>query len=135
MISLPRTPARRTHGVGFTLIEILVVVIIIGLLATIVSVSVRRHVGTTQVTTTRMNIKAIRGAIGLCEVQVGRLPKDLNELVFEGDEKWPGPFLEAKEVPKDGWGKDFRFTVPGKRYEVRSAGPDGQFDTEDDLWE
>lgn len=77
----------------------------------------------------------IKTAIQTFELEIGRLPTSMEELVKTGDADWPGPFLEDEEVPKDGWGNEFRFKMKNKRIKVMSAGPDGQFDTEDDIVE
>jgi len=125
---------RGASGSGFTLIEILLVVAILGVLAAIVAV---RTIGATdkarrQATWTQAaNIKT---AIAQFEMELGRLPKNLKELVVEGDENWPGPFLDSEEVPRDAWGNEFQMEVRGKRLRVTSPGPDGQLGTDDDLW-
>ena len=119
---------------GFTLVEILVVVVILGLLATIVTFKTTTYVGKTRVQTTRATIANILTAINAYEMEIGKYPPDLNDLVKEGDEKWPGPFLDSTEVPKDGWGNSFDYKIVGKRVRVTSSGPDGQLGNEDALW-
>lgn len=100
---------------------------------TSVSVNVIKHLKKAKIGTTRANIQAIKTGIKTFELDVGRRPTTLQELVKEGDENWPGPFLDAEEIPKDGWNNDFRYSLKGKRFEIRSAGPDESFDTEDDI--
>jgi general secretion pathway protein G len=119
---------------GFTLIEVLVVVMILGILATIVAVKTSGYGERTRIETTRATIENIKTAISAFEMAVGRWPENLNELVIEGDEKWPGPFLDTEEVPKDAWGNNFKYEILGKRVKITSAAKDGQFGTADDLW-
>jgi len=123
---------RRQHG--FTLIEILLVVTIIGILAGIVVVSTPGHMDRARRRKTELQAVEIKTAIMQFEMEVGRWPATLNELVMEGDANWPGPFLDAETVPKDEWGNDFRMERKGKRMRVTSLGPDGQLGTEDDIF-
>jgi len=112
----------------------LLVVAIIGILATIVGASTYGHIEKTRRQTTWTQIGNLKVAISQFEMDVGRFPKDLQELVYEGDESWPGPFLDSDTVPTDGWGGTFVMEKTGKRIKVRSPGPDGKLQTEDDLW-
>jgi len=112
----------------------LVVVGIIGLLSTIATLYVQRSITTSRVRTTQAQIDVLKTAIDAFHLEVGRLPVNLEELVIEGDEDWPGPFLDADEVPSDAWGNAFNFSRTKKRVRVASAGLDGQWHTEDDIW-
>ena len=125
---------KRFSKTRFTLIELLLVVSILGILATIVIVKTAGQAEKARRQTTWTQAANIKVAIAQFEMDVGRWPNDLDELVFQGDEKWPGPFLDSPEVPKDGWGHDFRMEHKGKLIQVTSSGPDGQFGNEDDLW-
>jgi general secretion pathway protein G len=118
---------------GFTLVEILVVVVIIGILASIAAVKFTGKTELARRQATLANISAIKTGISLYEMELGRLPASLDELVKEGDANWPGPFLDEEELPKDGWENDFRYVQKGKRVKVHSAGADGAFDTDDDI--
>jgi len=119
---------------AFTLIEILVVVAILGILATLVAVRTTGHTENARRQATWAQATTIKLAVSQFEMEVGRTPKNLDELVYQGDENWPGPFLDSETVPKDSWGNDFKMEIKGKLLRVSSAGPDGQFGTEDDLW-
>jgi general secretion pathway protein G len=135
MKSTPHTAKRELiQRAGFTLIEILVVVIIIALLTSITAVKVSDHIKKTRIATTRANIENLKTGVRLYELALGKHPQSLNELVIEGDEDWPGPFIEDEELPKDGWGNDFQYEIRGKRFRITSAGPDAKFDTDDDIW-
>jgi general secretion pathway protein G len=118
---------------GFSLPEICIVVIIIGLLASVVTVKVMKYLERAKIETTKANIQSIKTAITKFQLDVERLPKTLDELVKESPKPWDGPYLDADEVPKDGWKNDFRYEPEGRRVRVRSAGPDKQFDTDDDI--
>ncbi len=114
--------------------ELLVVVSILGLLSSIAVVYVVDAHKKAQIEATRTQIDAIRMAVTRFQLEVNRLPENLEELVIEGDENWPGPFLDAEEEPSDAWGNKFRFVGTRKRIRIASAGPDGHWDTTDDLW-
>ena len=126
--------AHRNARSGFTLIEVLLVVAILGILAGIVAVSTKGHTGKARRQAAWAQAANIKLAIAQFEMEVGRFPKDVDELVFEGDEEWPGPFLDSEEAPKDPWGNEYHLEKKGKRIRVTSSGPDGQLGTEDDLW-
>ena len=121
---------------GFTLIEIMVVVIIIGILAAVATVKISGQANIARIAATRASIAQIKTAINMYEVNLGSWPNNLQDLVIGGDKDYPGPFLEEEEVPKDGWGNDFKYEIrdEGKRVRVTSPGKDGRFDTDDDLW-
>jgi general secretion pathway protein G len=125
--------SRQRQRPGFTLIEILVVVIIIALLATVATVKIGDHITKTKIATTELNIKVLKTAVRLYEMQLGKYPASLDELVIEGDKDWPGPFIEEEELPKDGWENDFHYEIKGKRVRITSAGPDGKMGTDDDI--
>ncbi len=119
---------------GFSLVEILVVVAILGILSSIVVMKMTGQAEKARITATRTTIESIKSGIDRYEMELGKYPENLAELVKEGDEKWPGPFLDQTEVPKDQWGREFKYEILGKRVRITSSGPDGQFGSPDDLW-
>jgi general secretion pathway protein G len=114
---------------GFTLMEIMVVVVILGLLATIVIVNVVGRVEKAKVDLTKVKIKEIEKAIDYFKMDNNRLPNSLDELRHcpPDVEYWPqGGYL--KEEPLDGWNREFEYR-PGegtKGYIIISYGADGQ---------
>jgi general secretion pathway protein G len=116
---------------GFTLIEILVVMIIIGLLAALVGPRLFGKVGTAKLKTAKAQIELFGTALDALRLDVGRYPtseeglKALREKP-SGMENWKGPYL-PKEIPLDPWGKPYIYKSPGEHgeYDLISYGLDG----------
>jgi general secretion pathway protein G len=124
---------RRKQG-GFTLIEVLLVVAILGILAAVVVVNVGGRREEAMIGATRSSISGIAGAIDLYEVDTGRLPASLQALVSsDGAPNWRGPYIKSGSVPVDAWGTAFSLTVQERSFQVRSAGPDRQTGSADDI--
>jgi general secretion pathway protein G len=120
---------------GFTIIEVMAVLIILGLLATVVAVNVVGHVKESRVRTTKLNLKKLHQAVQSFEMQTNRYPDEnvgLEELIEQPSDvdNWPdGGFLETTEVPKDAWGNDFVYELDppsGKPFVIISYGADGE---------
>jgi len=112
----------------FTLMEMAVVVAIIALTATIVTPVYFNHVKKARVSTARTQIALLEQAIMDFRLDVGRLPNSLDDLVKNpGDDKWNGPYLK-RSVPKDPWGGNYIYTVPGTHgeFDLFSYGSDRQ---------
>ena len=119
---------------GFTLIEILLVVVIIGILAAVAVPRLGGRVGQSQIAAARAGVGAIGTAIDLYETDNGKLPESLQNLVTKGSEpNWNGPYIRKVEGLKDPWGTEFQYTKQGSVYTVASAGPDLSFGSADDV--
>ena len=119
---------------GFTLIEILLVVVIIGILAAVAVPRLGGRVGQSQVAAARAGVGAVSTAIDLYETDNGKLPESLQNLITKGSEpNWNGPYIRKAEGLKDPWGVEYQFTKQGNVYTVASAGPDGSFGSADDV--
>ncbi len=113
---------------GFTLIELLIVIIILGLLAALVTPKLVGKVGKSKPKIAQAQIQAFCNAIDVFKLDMGRYPKDLEELVKKVDDsKWEGPYL-PKEIPLDPWGHRYEYKCPGEEgrdYDIISYGADG----------
>lgn len=123
---------RRTRDKGFTLLELLVVVAIIGLLAGFVAPRYFSQVGKSEVATAKAQMDALEKALDQYRLDVGRYPPTelgLKALVDRpaNEPKWNGPYLR-KEVPLDPWGKAYQYKLPGEKweFELLSYGRDGR---------
>jgi general secretion pathway protein G len=114
---------------GFTLVEMIVVIAIIGILATLVVVRYSGQTDQAKVAAAKSQLAQIEGAVISFNSHVGRLPKSLIELVEKpsGVTNWQeGGYLKGKAVPKDPWGNEYVLKVTGRRFEVISLGADGK---------
>ena len=123
---------RAGKAVGFTLLELLVVMVIIGLLAGFVAPRYFAQVGKSQVKVARAQIDALDKALDQFRLDVGRYPtteEGLQALMVKpgNDPKWGGPYLK-KGVPPDPWGRAYIYQQPGTHgdFELLSYGRDGR---------
>lgn len=116
---------------GFTLVELLLVVAILGILAGVVVVNVSGHSDRARVAATRASISGIKTAIDAYEVEASRLPESLDVLTAATEDR--AGYLD-KENLNDAWGTPFQYKKTSNfEYEIRSAGPDAQMNTADDV--
>ena len=125
---------------GFTMVELMAMLIIIGLLATLVVTKVAGKIDQARVTTTKVNLKMLHNAVTQFKMDTGRFPEEdegLMALVEQpGDvvNYEPGGYLETTEIPEDGWGEEFiyeRYPESGKAFVIKSLGADKQEGGED----
>jgi general secretion pathway protein G len=117
---------------GFTLIEVLLVVAILGILAGVVVVNFSGKAERANINSTRASISAVGVAVDLYEVDTGRFPATLNALLDnDGAPAWHGPYLRTPAV--DAWGTPLSFSAGENTFKIASAGPDKAPGTPDDL--
>lgn len=124
--------SRNVRTAGFTLLELLVVMVIIGMLAGFVAPKFFSQIGKSEVKAARAQIDALEKALDQYRLDVGRYPATeqglaaLNERPA-AEAKWAGPYLK-KAVPLDPWGRSYVYKHPGEHgeYDLLSYGKDGQ---------
>lgn len=127
------TSVARARSAGFTLLELLVVIVIIGLLAAYVGPKYFGQLGKSQVTIAKAQIEAFEKSLDTYRLDVGRYPtaeEGLAALMSAPPAvapKWNGPYLK-KGIPPDPWGHSYQYRSPGSKgdYEIISLGRDGQ---------
>jgi general secretion pathway protein G len=118
---------------GFTLIEILVVMAIIGMLAVMVAPNIFNQQAGAQRDAAMANIATLEGALDTYRLDVGEYPDSLDGLMRNdsGRASWNGPYLR-RQVPLDPWNNEYVYDVDGREFSLVSYGPDGQRGGEDD---
>jgi general secretion pathway protein G len=122
---------RLANETGFTLVELLVVLVILGLLAALVGPQLFPKLGKGKQSAAKAQIELLEQALDQFRLDVGRYPstqEGLTALVTNpGIEKWEGPYLK-KGLPNDPWGRPYIYTCPGSHgeYDIVSYGRDGQ---------
>ena len=119
---------------GFTLIEMLIALAIMAFAGAVVGPYLYNYLAKGQDTATKGNLRSIKSAIGQFYMDMGDHPDKLRDLVKKPqgekfEKKWKEPFLDAKEIPRDGWGNSFQYKKPGESgypYELYSYGPKGK---------
>ena len=121
---------------GFTLLEMLVVLVIIGLLAGLVGPRLFTKVDDSKVKTAEVQVKMLKSTLETLNLDMNRFPTEAEGLAIlykrPGDPKarrfWNGPYLD-EEVPLDPWGNPYQYSTPGKDglpFALYSLGPDGK---------
>lgn len=117
-----RLRRRRGDG-GFTLLELLVVLAIMGLLAAIIAPQVLKYLGSSRTQTAKVQIQNVVAALELYRLDVGRYPtqeEGLTALVTppQAAQGWNGPYLAKSSALTDPWGQPYLYRNPGKHGEI-----------------
>ena len=125
---------------GFTLIEMLMVVVIIGILAAIVVPNLTKTSDKARLTAAKAQISVFKSSLARFEIDTGSFPmghSGLQALIQRpaNVKNWNGPYME--KIPKDPWGNDYIYMCPGKHnpdgYDIICVGRDGVAGTDDDI--
>jgi len=123
--------SRAVKNSGFTLVELLVVLAILGMLAALVGPQVLNQLGGAKSKGAAIQIRDFEQALELYKLDVGRFPRDnegLDALVSQpsGARGWNGPYLKKDEIPDDPWGNPYEYRASGSNVEITSLGADGR---------
>jgi general secretion pathway protein G len=119
------TEKRARRKGGFTLIEVLLVVVIIGILVGVAIPRLGGRVRQAEESRAKADIQSIGLALRMYELDNGEYPGSLQGLVTEsGARNWNGPYLESG-LPKDPWGRDYIYARSSTGYTLKSLGADG----------
>jgi general secretion pathway protein G len=117
---------------AFTLLELLVVMVIIGLLAAYVGPRYFQQIGKSEVKVAKAQIDGLQKALDQYRLDTGHFPGSEQGLAAltsapSGEPQWQGPYL-SKQVPKDPWGRDYLYRCPGEHgdYDLSTLGKDGR---------
>lgn len=112
---------------GFTLIELMIVIVILGLLMTLVAPRMFSQVSSTKTKTAAMQMEMLSTALDAYFLDVGSYPEALEELRRSSKTRWNGPYM-PRDIPLDPWDRPYIYKVPGvdgNDYLLRSYGRDG----------
>jgi len=118
---------------GFTLIEILIVVMIIGLIASLVAPNLMGKFERSKEELAKAQVEMLSSGVQSFMLDESRCPNDLSELIKPGDAndtKWRGPYLSKQELPKDAWNRDYQYKCTGDHepFDLYSIRPNGKID-------
>lgn len=127
----PSSPCRR-HA-GFTLLEILVVLVILGLMASLVGPQVFKQLSGSKTKAAALQIQELSAALDLYRLELGSYPTTelgLEALITKPRnlDNWNGPYLKKSVIRKDPWGNDYQYRSPGENgeFDLWSLGADNR---------
>lgn len=113
---------------GFTLVELLIVMVILGLLSAIVAPRMFSKVSTAKVGTAKAQMQVLTTALDSYRLDIGYYPENLNQLLTSDDESWDGPYF-PQAIPQDPWKNDYQYSrtnneQTGEGFSLKSLGRD-----------
>jgi general secretion pathway protein G len=111
---------------GFTLIELMVVVAILGVLGLVVATNIFPAIGKTKQTVARSNIEALKGAVQTYKLANNKIPETLDQLTEPDPKNMDEPYLEDADLLFDPWDFPYQYLVESRsKFEIKSLGADG----------
>lgn len=131
-----QTSTQHRRQRGFTLIEIMIVMVIIAMLAALVGPRVMGALGSSKIKATRIQLETLSNAVEAFHLDTGRFPTQQEGLIVLVDnpaatpiKNWHGPYLKKNRIPSDEWGNPFVYEIPSKHkmaFDIYSLGADGK---------
>jgi general secretion pathway protein G len=125
--------ANRRRPNGFTLVELLVVLAILGLLVALAAPRVIKYLSSAKTDTARIQIEKLGGVLDLYRLERGRYPSEQEGLVSLVErppqlDAWNGPYLKNRDALTDPWGRPYGYRSPGEHgeYDLYTLGADGK---------
>ena len=137
-----RSRRRPVHRAGFTLIEVLLVLVILVVLGTIAGTAVFGAQDQANINAAKAQISLFASNAERYKLDCRNWPESLEDLIKKPSdsalaERWAGPYLNKNKIPEDPWGNEYRYSASGKKnsgsFDVWSVGPDGQDGSDDDI--
>ena len=118
---------QRTRGRGFTIIELLIVMAILGMLAVMVAPNLFNQAESARRDAVRSQLSSLRSALDQYRLDMGGYPDSMQALVDNpsGSASWNGPYLRG-DLPTDPWGNDYQYESDGDDFTLMSYGADGE---------
>jgi len=121
----------RAHEEGFTLLELMVVLVILGLLAATAAPQVMKYLGRAKTDSAALQVRGLTTSLDLYRLDIGSYPSQAEGLQVlvqkpSGQSRWNGPYLTKKDMLVDPWGRPYQYRYPGERadYELFTLGAD-----------
>lgn len=118
---------------GFSLIELMIAMVIIGLIASLIGPAMFGKVDSSKIKTAQAQMQLLSTALDTYRLDVGAYPETLNELLISEKVNWDGPYF-PKAIPKDPWGNEYLYTLnrSGGSYKLLSKGKNGAMEDNGD---
>jgi general secretion pathway protein G len=128
---MSRSSDHRSRTAGFTLLELLVVLMILGLLAAVATPQVLKYLSRARTQSAALQIHNLAAAIDLYRLDVGRYPSEQEGLISlveapTATPNWNGPYVKRREMLIDPWGHPYNYRIPGEHgdYDLYTGGAD-----------
>ena len=129
-----RKQIERAAKAGFTLMEVMIAVMIVGVMSALAVTGVMRYLESSRKTATQQQLVTISTALKMYQSEHNNKLPDSLKVLTETEKEDDEPLIESGNL-NDAWGNEIRFIKKGRRFQLRSDGPDGEPNTDDDIFD